>query len=187
MKRPLASLLVLFCLVTPWQQASVAAAADAADGQASANIGTLKDYVGGDNARAGPVEVPQLGLLVYDAKATLESGQEIAGAAVADVVPAGAAARAGIQSTSPSNVTVAVVVGASVAAAVFFPPAVIGIALLAHMEAVKAHELIIAVDGNRVKNTLELMQAVANLKAGDVAYLAMVNKGHRLQIPVVVP
>jgi S1-C subfamily serine protease len=184
MKRPLASLLMIFCLAAPWQPAPIAAAADATDGQA--NVGTLKDYVGGDSTR-GPVEVAQLGLLVYDAKANLEDGREIAGVAVADVVPEGAAARAGIQSTAPGTATVAVVMGATIAAAVFFPPAVIGIALLAHMEAGKPGELIIGVDGNRVRNTLELMQAVANFKTGDVAYLAMVHKGHRVQLPVVVP
>ena len=187
MKRPLASLLIIFCLATPWQQVPIAAAADPTDGQTSANVGTLKDYVGGSGARAAPVEVPQLGLLAYDAKAKLDSGQEIAGIAVADVIPEGAAARAGIASTSPGTATVAVVVGASVAAAVFFPPAVIGIALLAHMEAGKPRDLIIGVDGKRVKNTLELTLAVANFKTGDVAYLAMVHQGHRVQLAVVVP
>ena len=161
-----------------------AAATDATDGQA--NVGSLKDYVGGDSAQ-GPVEVAQLGLLVYDAKAKLEDGREIAGVAVADVVPEGAAARAGIHSTGPGTATVAVVLGASIAAAVFFPPAVIGIALVAHMAAAKPHEVIIGVDGNRVRNTLELTQALANFKTGDVAYLAMVYKGYRVQLPVVVP
>jgi S1-C subfamily serine protease len=186
MKRPLASLLMIVFLATPGHPVPIAAAADATDGQAPANVGTLKDYVGGESAQAAPVEVAQLGLLVYDAKAELEGGQEIAGVAVGDVVPQGAAERAGIPSTAPGAATMAVVAGACVAAAVFFPPAVIGIALMAHM-AVKPHDLIIGVDGNRVKNTLELTQAVADFKTGDVAYLAMVHRGHRVQLPVVVP
>ena len=135
MKRLLTLMGVILVLVgvrtsaAAWQPAQAVVPADGTNGQTAAEVGTHKEYVGGDNARTGASEVAQLGVLVYDARAKLESGQEVAGVAVVDVVPAGAAERAGIPSRASSTATTAVIIGATVAAAVFFPPAVIGVAL----------------------------------------------------------
>jgi S1-C subfamily serine protease len=77
-----------------------------------------------------------------------------------------------------------VLIGTGAAAAVFFPPAIIAVALLANSRVGQSFDLIIGVDGIRVRNTFELVQAVADARPGDTVYLAMVREGRRIQVAV---
>jgi S1-C subfamily serine protease len=72
----------------------------------------------------------------------------------------------------------------TVAATAVFPPAIFAVVILANSRLGESYDLIIGVDGNRVKNTLELVQAVQDTEPGDRIYLAIVRKGRRLQIAV---
>jgi S1-C subfamily serine protease len=51
----------------------------------------------------------------------------------------------------------------------------------------KSWDLIVGVDGYRVKNAFDLMQALQEAQPGDKVYLAIVRKGRRMQIVLPMP
>src|SRR5579863_3589623 len=130
----------------------------------------LKEYV---NTSVEPVEISQLGILARDGDATLDDGEKIAGVAVVDVSSKGAAANAlGTHETSHLLVG-GVLLGAGVASAVLFPPALIGVLILANSHVGMSYDLVVGVDGLRVRNTMEFMQSVADARPGDTLYLVI--------------
>jgi len=143
---------------------------------------SLNDYI---NNSGEPLAVAQLGIQVSDDSAKLDDSGAVSGAGVIEV--SGNGASAGIlddHHTSHMMVTGALV-GAGLAAAVLFPPAVIPILLVAHVRSSgEAADVIIAVDGNRVRNTLDLMEAVQDIRTGDAVYLTIVRNGQRKQVVV---
>ena len=66
-----------------------------------------------------------------------------------------------------------------------FPPALFPVLMLANaLSFAESHNLIIAVDGNRVRNVPDLVEAVQDTQKGDAVYLTIVRKGERKQIVV---
>lgn len=139
------------------------------------------DYV---NTSVEPVEISQLGILARDGHATLNDGEKIAGVTVVEVSPKGAAANALGTHEVAHLVKDGVLLGAGVASAVLFPPALIGVLMLANSHIGMSYDLVVGVDGSRVRNTMQFMQSVADVRPGDTLYLAVVRGGRRLQIPV---
>lgn len=143
---------------------------------------SLNDYI---NSSGEPLDIPQLGIQVRDGDAKLDDCGPVSGAGVTEVSANGASA--GIledHHTSHMMVTGALV-GAGLAAAVLFPPAVIPILLVAHVGSSSGSvDVIIAVDGNRVRNTLDLIEAVQDSRKGDAVYLTIVRNGQRKQMVV---
>jgi S1-C subfamily serine protease len=157
-------------------------ASSLADAQSDgSHLQGLKDYV---NTSVEPVEISQLGILARDGHATLDDGERIAGVAVVDVSPKGAAASALGTHEVSHLVTGGVLLGAGIASAVLFPPALIGVLMLANSHVGMSYDLVVGVDGSRVRNTMEFMQSVADVRPGDTLYLAIVRGGRRLQVPV---
>ncbi|HEV3110343.1 MAG TPA: PDZ domain-containing protein [Candidatus Binataceae bacterium] len=144
----------------------------------------LKDYV---DTSVEPVAISQLGILARDGHATLDDGEKIAGVTVVDVSSKGAAANALGTHEVPHLLVGGALLGAGVASAVLFPPALIVVALLINSHVGMSYDLVVGVDGSRVRNTLEFMQSMADVQSGDTLYLAIVRGGHRLQIPVQLP
>jgi S1-C subfamily serine protease len=148
------------------------------------NLQGVDDYL---NTHGEPVEISQLGIMARDGQATLDDGEKIAGVTVVDVSAKGAAA----QSLGTHKVSHALVggalLGAGVASAVLFPPALIPVLMLANSHVGMSYDLVVGVDGQRVRNTMELMQSIADVRSGDTLYLSIVRGGHRLQIPVRLP
>ncbi len=157
----------------------------AADGQTYvSHLQGPNDYV---NSRGEPIEISQLGILARDGRATVGDGETITGVSVVDVSAKGAAAQA-LGSHEVSHVLVSgALLGAGVASAVLFPPALIGVAMLANSHVGMSYDLVVGVDGYRVRNTMEFMQSIADARPGDTLYLAIVRGGHRLQVPVHLP
>jgi len=60
-----------------------------------------------------------------------------------------------------------------------------GVAVVDVLGLDKSWDLIVGVDGYRVKNIFELMQALQDVKSGDTVYLAIVRKGRRMLIVLV--
>jgi len=150
----------------------------------AASMQGVHDYL---DTSTGPVEISQLGIMARDAHATLEDGQKVTGVAVVDISDKGAAAKA-LGTHHVSHMVVGgALLGAGVAAAVLFPPALIGVLIIANSHVGMSYDLVIGVDGFRVRNTMELMQTVADVQPGDTLYLAIVRGGHRVQIPVQMP
>jgi S1-C subfamily serine protease len=143
---------------------------------------SLNDYI---NSSGEPLEISQLGIEVSDDSAKLDNVGSVSGAGVTGVSANGACA--GIlddHHTSHMMVTGALV-GAGLAAVVLFPPAVIPIIMLAHVRSSGVSvDLIIAVDGNRVRNTLDLVEAVQDIRKGDAVYLTIVRNRQRKHLVV---
>jgi S1-C subfamily serine protease len=166
------------------QQVAPPAVATAIPPEGSADISGLQGLNEYLDTSAGPVEVSQLGILVRDGYATVDDGQKIAGVMVVDVAAKGAAAEA-LGSHEASHMLVGgALLGAAVASAVLFPPAMIGVLMLANSHVGMSYDLVVGVDGHRVRNTMELMESVGEAHPGDTIYLAIVRRGRRCQIPV---
>jgi|SRR5579885_1028292 S1-C subfamily serine protease len=141
----------------------------------------LNDYL---DTSTGPVEIAQLGILARDGYATVEDGHKIAGVTVIDVAAKGAVAKALGSHEVSHMVASGALVGAALASAVLFPPALIGVVMLAQSRVGMSYDLVVGVDGHRVRNTMELMQSVGDAHPGDTIYLAIVRRGRRVQVPV---
>jgi len=138
------------------------------------------DYLG---SAGGPIELPRLGIIVRNGSATLNNGQRVSGALVAEVSSTGPAAKA-LNSHHPSRIILeGALFGMAVASAVFFPPAAVGVTTIACYVA-DSYDLVIAVDGRRVKNTLELAELLEDEQSGDMIYLVILRKGRRLQVAI---
>jgi S1-C subfamily serine protease len=169
----------------PWNQPDPAASVPAPDAPAQPlHLQGLNDYI---EQRAGPGEISQLGILVRDDSAELKDGGDALGAAVVKVLKSGAATGVLQAPGSSETIRTAALIGASAAAAVMFPPALIAVALIARTRIGEACDVIIGIDGDRVRNTLELAQAVEGDRSGDTVYLAIVRNGQRMQVPLRLP
>jgi S1-C subfamily serine protease len=147
----------------------------------TSNLPGIKDYL---DTSEGPVEISSLGVEVRDGRASLGDGESISGAEVVDISPNSPAAEAlGTHKVSHALIDGALI-GAGVASVVLFPPALVAVAMMAHSGVGMSYDLVIGIDGYRVRNTIDLMQSVAGVRSGDTVYVAIVRGGHRLQIPV---
>lgn len=156
-----------------------------ADAQAdNSHLQGVNDYI---NTNDEPVEISQLGITARDGQATLDDGERINGVTVVDVSSKGAAATALGAHKASHMIVRGALLGAGVASAVLFPPALIGVMMLASSHAGMSYDLVVAVDGLRTRNTIEFMQSVADVRSGDTLYLAIVRSGRRLQVPVQLP
>jgi S1-C subfamily serine protease len=136
------------------------------------------------DTRDAPVEVSQLGIEVRDDNAKLQDGREVRGVAVVDVARDAAGAAAFASHRTSRYVLTGALIGTGAAAAVFFPPAILVVAMLANSRVGQSFDLIIGVDGVRVRNTFEFVQAIGDVRTGDTLYLALVRDGRRVQIAV---
>lgn len=134
-----------------------------------------------------PLEIVALGIVVRDGKTKLDDGHPVNGVAVIDVFPTGPSRDALRSHRTARYVMTGLLIGAGAAAMVFFPPAIMAIPLVINAGVEQSYDVIIGVDGNRVRNTFELFQAVQNAQPGDVFYLTVVRKARRMQVTVSIP
>lgn len=142
------------------------------------NIASLQDFLA-----QGAAESP-LGLELHQECIEL-AGQEVCGLAVLGVRPGSPAAKAGIQPYHA--LTHHLLDGATVAAALFFPPAIMAIGIIDSTHIGESFDLIIGIDGERVRNVVDFEDLTGNLRPGDIVYVMIVRSGKRLQIPVHLP
>jgi S1-C subfamily serine protease len=112
----------------------------------------------------------------------LTQAQVACGLAVLEVHPRSAAAAAGIRPYSGLGHTL---LGASVvSAAIVFPPAIGALSIVERSRTGESFDLIIGVDGQRIRYIPDFQAAIFNLRDGDVIYLTLVRDGKRLQLPM---
>ena len=190
MRLPISKFLSLFVLITIAAPAVFAAeviGAAAGSANQSQALGSVKDYVGGDSYSVGENEdqVPALGIEVTNGESKLTRGPSVTGIKVITVDPGGPAAIAGLQSErmmARTALTAALAVGG-----VVFPPAMF-VAMLAQQSDVgESHDLIIAVDGARTRNIVDLQDALDRAHDGEIVYLVVVRAGRRQQVAVRLP
>jgi S1-C subfamily serine protease len=129
--------------------------------------------------------VPALRIEVANGESKLTRGPSVTGIKVISVDPDGPAAIAGLQSErmmARTALTTALAVGG-----VVFPPAMF-VAMLAQQSDVgESHDLIIAVDGERTRNIVDLQDALDRAHDGEIVYLVVVRAGRRQHIAVRLP
>jgi S1-C subfamily serine protease len=82
-------------------------------------------------------------------------------------------------SDSPYPLGASVVSGAMV-----FPPAIGALSIVERGRTGESFDLIIGVDGQRIRYIPHFQAAISNLRDGDVIYLTLVRDGKRLQMPM---
>jgi S1-C subfamily serine protease len=159
------------------------------------NLGSVDDYVKNREypypGSALPSYVPLLGISVFRNEGKLASGQRLSGLAVTSVDKSSPAYDAGIRAQRLKKTKVAAQIGAAalcVGASVFFPPAVIGIPLLArNMGSPRAYDVIVAIDAERIRDVNELENSLRYVKAGETIYVTIIREGQRVQLRVPMP
>ncbi|MGD0074142.1 MAG: PDZ domain-containing protein [Candidatus Binataceae bacterium] len=130
-------------------------------------------------------ESSSLGIELREDQAKLKNGDNINGLAVLSVAKDSPAARAGLQAYSGG--THVVLEGATMAAALVFPPAIVALTIIDQTHVGESYDLIIGVDGTRVSDLMEFEDRTRTLRPGDIVYLNVVRSGVRRQIPVSLP
>jgi len=129
----------------------------------------------------GPQTSP-LGLDLHEDQRKLNSGEVANGLLIVGVRDGSAAAKVGLHACK--NTTRAVVTGVAVAAALFFPPAVLAIPLVEQANLGDSYDMIIGVDGTRVTNFMDFEDTMRDLQPGETVYLSIVRDGKRMQVSV---
>lgn len=131
------------------------------------------------------VEDSPLGVELREDCSKLKSDEKVCGLAVLDVHQGSPADKAGIKRYTA--LTHDLLDGASVAAALVFPPAIIAVAVIDESGIGESFDLVIGVDGRRVRHILDFQDLTSNVRPGDTVYLTIVRAGKRMQVPVQVP
>jgi PDZ domain len=140
---------------------------------------SLQDFI-----NQGMDESP-LGVELREDCSKLETNEQVCGLAVLEVRKGSPAANAGIKPYTA--LAHDLLDGATVAAALVFPPAIIAVAVIDQSSIGEAFDLVIGVDGRRVRHILDFQDLTSNVRPGDILYLTIVRSGKRLQLPVHIP
>jgi S1-C subfamily serine protease len=139
----------------------------------------VKEYVIDNPYAVGEKEdqVPALRIEVANGESKLTRGPSVTGIRVISVDPDGPAAIAGLQSErmiARMALTIALAVGG-----VVFPPAMFMAILAQQSDVGESHDLIIAVDGERTRNIVDLQDALDRAHDAEIVYLVVVRAGRR--------
>jgi hypothetical protein len=123
--------------------------------------------------------------ITVDDEIIQRDGHGVEGIIIVSVVKNSPAARAGLrgEGTALQHVLKAGVVVCSV----FFPPGFMALPFIEEHDVGKSYDLIIAVDGERVRDVLGLDDAVEKAQSGEIVYLSVIRGSRHLQIPVALP
>ncbi len=139
-------------------------------------LANLDEFVSNDATYESPV-----GALLQHNCTALADRQIACGLAVLEVHPGSAAAAAGMRPYSGLGHTL---LGAAVvSAAMVFPPAIAGLGFVEETHIGESFDLIIGVDGHRIRSISDFQAAASDIRIGDLIYLSLVRNGKRLQIP----
>lgn len=130
-------------------------------------------------------ETSPLGVELREDHTTLRGGEAINGLAVISVADGSPAAYAGLRPYP--GTTHAVLEGATMAAAPVFPPLIVALPIIEQTHLGGSYDLIIGVDGTRVRDLDQFEDQTRALKPGETVYLDVVRCGARLQISVNLP
>jgi hypothetical protein len=140
-------------------------------------LSNLDEFVSNDDTYESLV-----GALLQHNCTELTDRQVVCGLAVLEVRPGSAAVAAGVRPYSGLGHTL---LGAAVvSAAMVFPPAIAGLGFVEQSHVGESFDLIIGVDGHRIRSIPDFEDATADVRGGDMLYLTVIRGGKRLQIPV---
>jgi hypothetical protein len=144
--------------------------------QIDPQLHSLQEFMNEDD------QMSPLGMQLREDQRKLNSGEVATGLLVVAIQQHSAAALAGLHAINRTPHDV--VNGLAVAAALFFPPAVLVIPIAEQVSLGESYDLIIGVDGTRVTNYLDFEDRLRDLQPGEIVYLSIVRDGKRVQVPV---
>jgi len=144
------------------------------------HLRSLHDYL----ARA-TLEDYLLGVTLRPDERPLKSGAPAAGLLVVDVKKGSPAAKAGL--LAARKMPKEMLSGMIVVGAMAFPPAMLLLPLTNSLPDGIGGDLIIAADGDRVRNYLDYENKIRQAQPGEIVYLTVVRRGVRRQILVPIP
>ena len=143
----------------------------------SGQFADMDQFAANDDVYEAPI-----GALLQRNCARLAQGQLACGLAVLEIRPGSSAALAGIR---PYSGLVHTLLGASVmGTAMVFPPALAALGLVEESHVGEKYDLILAVDGQRVRRIRDFQDAISDARFGDIIYVTILRAGKRLQIPM---
>ena len=143
------------------------------------HVYSLQDFV------SQGIDESPLGIELREDCTKLESHEKVCGLAVLQVRSGSPADHAGVKRYTA--LTHDLLDGASVAAALVFPPAIVAVAVIDQTGVGESFDLVIGVDGRRVRHILDFQDMTTNIRPGDTVYLTIVRQGKRIQLPVQIP
>jgi S1-C subfamily serine protease len=140
-------------------------------------IGSAADYIQTLNLA---VTISRIGVSVRDGRTDLIDGHEVDGVEVIDAAAESPAASAGIQSCGTAARTALAKAGGFVA--IILTPVIPLLRAIDRSSMFDDRDVIFAVDGERIRNILDLADQVQSLARGDRVYLTIARRGRRDQI-----
>jgi hypothetical protein len=126
-----------------------------------------------------------LGMRLREDKRALSTGEEADGLLITGVVKNSPAADAGLRAYNAAGHNT--LTGVAIAGAMIFPPAILLLPALDYAAIGENYDLIIGIDGARVRNFLDYQDRTRDLMPGEMIYLSVVRDGKRLQLTMTVP
>jgi len=154
--------------------------ASQAGGEDDAHLHSLGEYLAG-----GTMDDSLLGVTLREDSRKLKTGTSPTGLLIVAVTKGSPAANAGLAAIQEAPKQVATAI--AIAGSMVFPPAVLLWPVAEALPIGRDGDLIIAVDGSRVRNLLEFENATRHASAGEIVYLTIVRRGLRKQVPVPIP
>ena len=126
-----------------------------------------------------------LGMRLREDKRALNTGEEADGLLVVAIAKNSPAADAGLHVYSAAAHNT--ITGVAMAGAMLFPPAILLLPALDYAAIGESYDLIIGIDGARVRNFLDYQDRTRDLQPGEMIYLSVIRDGKRLQLTITVP
>lgn len=149
------------------------------NGMPPERLQSLRDYDSGED-----LSTP-IGMELREDHRTLSSGEEADGLLIVAIKKGSPAADAGLHAYSSGKHDM--ITGVAIAGAMLFPPAILLLPALDYSAVGQSYDLIIGVDGTRVRNFLDFQDRTRNLEPGEMIYLSVVRDGKRLQVVISIP
>jgi hypothetical protein len=126
-----------------------------------------------------------LGMRLREDKRALNTGEEADGLLVVAIAKNSPAADAGLHVYNAAGHNA--ITGVAIAGAMIFPPAILLLPALDYAAIGESYDLIIGIDGTRVRNFLDYQDRTRDLQPGEMIYLSVIRDGKRLQLTITVP
>jgi hypothetical protein len=130
------------------------------------------------------------GIDLAEARRTLDSGEELDGLLIVTVHKGSPAATAGLHGYAHGVhdvIASAAIVGAMATAPFTAGLSTFAVPVIQAIPFGESYDLIIGVDGSRVRNYLDFMHRTRDLQSGEIIYLSVMRDGKRIQVTVPVP
>lgn len=131
------------------------------------------------------MQISEIGAELVEAQHRIDSGRVADGLLVVRVVRGSPADKAGLRAFH--RTTHAVLTGATLAAAMVFPPAILALPVIEYTRVGESYDMIIGIDGMRVTNFIDFEDEMRKARPGEIIYLSVIRNGKRIQIRVPIP